>query len=140
VIFAAMASDDNDHEWDLKESDRGNLPDDEEAFSKKCEEWHDRDWMKWLSEHLTFPFTVTREEDDDDAYFQPGAAKAPFRLGHTFEVVGLDEEDVDKGILVKAREKGRIREVPLCDLKVKPKTDKNYWPVREYVVWDANNY
>jgi hypothetical protein len=110
------------------------------AFEKKCEEWHKRDWMKWLESNLTFPFTVTREEDEDDAYFLPGAAKAPFRLGHTFEVTGLEDEDVDMGIIVAATEKGRIGSAPLCDLKVKPRTDKNFWPVREYVVWYANRH
>ena len=133
-----MINDSDNHPWDLRQSSKGNLPASREAFDKKYAEWQKRDWMKWLEENLTFPFTVTREEDDDDAYFLPGAAKAPFRLGHTFEVVGLDEEDVDRGIIVKAKEKGRVGYVPLCDLKVKPKTDKNFWPVREYVVWDAN--
>ena len=28
--------------------------------------------------------------------------------------------------------------VPLADLKVTPKSDPNYWPVREYTVWFAN--
>lgn len=28
--------------------------------------------------------------------------------------------------------------IPLFDLEVVSKTDPNYWPVREYVVWDAN--
>ena len=27
---------------------------------------------------------------------------------------------------------------PLFDLEVTPKDDPNFWPVREYVVWDAN--
>ena len=96
--------------------------------------------MKWLGEHLTFPFTAIRDEDDGDAYFVEGAAKAPFRLGHTMEITGLEEEDVDKGVMMAAKEKGQIGSVPLGDLKVKPKTDKNYWPVREYVVWYANRY
>jgi hypothetical protein len=26
----------------------------------------------------------------------------------------------------------------VADLEVKPKADKNYWPIREYVVWFAN--
>jgi hypothetical protein len=30
--------------------------------------------------------------------------------------------------------------VPLGDLQVKPKTDANFWPVREYVIWFANRY
>ena len=42
------------------------------------------------------------------------------------------------GIIMEAREKGQIGHLPLADLEVKPKTDKNYWPVREYVVWFAN--
>ena len=107
-------------------------------FERKCAEWQERDWMTWLAENLVFPFTATREEDDDEAYFQEGAAQAPFRLGHTMEVLGLELEDDPCGIIVKAREKRRIGHVPLCDLQVKPKTDKDYWPVREYVVWFAN--
>jgi hypothetical protein len=54
------------------------------------------------------------------------------------EIVGLDGEDEMMGIIVKAKEKGQIGQVPLCDLEVKRKTDRNYWPVREYVVWFAN--
>jgi hypothetical protein len=54
------------------------------------------------------------------------------------DVLGLDEEDVDRGVMVRVREKGREGCVPLCDVEVTPKTDKNFWPVREYVVWFAN--
>ncbi|MGO9203648.1 MAG: calcium-binding protein [Limisphaerales bacterium] len=122
----------NEHLWDGEGYEAG------DAFDLKYEEWEQRDWMTWLATNLVFPFNVTREEDEDDAYFQKGAAKAPFRLGHTMEILGLGAEDDRQGIIVKAREKGRIDSVPLCDLEVKPKTDKNYWPVREYVVWFAN--
>jgi hypothetical protein len=111
-----------------------------EAFDRKCEEWQQRDWMIWLAENLVFPFKVTREEDEDDAYFQKGAAKAPFRLGHSMEISGLECEDEMMGVIVTAREEGQIGHVPLCDLEVKPKADKNYWPVREYVVWFANRW
>ncbi len=131
---------DNEHAWDPNESDQGNLPESEDAFDRKYEEWQKRDWMTWLPENLAFPFKATREEDEDDAYFQEGAAKAPFRLGHTMEITGLIDDDVDLGIIVEAKEKGHTGEVPLCDLKVKPKSDKNYWPVREYVVWFANRW
>jgi hypothetical protein len=119
------------HDWDLDEDDG--------AFERKFEEWDGRDWMAWLSEHLTFPFTVTREEDEDDAYFTD-ACKDLFRLGHKMVVVGLDEDDVNMGVMVEVTEKKRTGYVPLCDLEVRPKTDKNFWPVREYVVWFANRY
>ncbi len=132
--FCKNMSKKNEHLWD-GEGDEAS-----EAFEEKMEEWEERDWMTWLKENLAFPFKVIREEDDDDAYFLEGADKAPFRLGHTMELLGLeeDEEDEMRGIFVKAKEKGQIGYVPLCDLEVKPKSDKNYWPVMEYVVWFAN--
>ena len=127
-----------DHRWDLSEDEDGYLPESDEAFEQKMEEWAARDWQQWLTQQLAFPFTVTREEDDDDAYFKEGAAKARFRLGHKMEVVSLAEEDVDRGIMVHVREKKQAGCVPLCDLEVTPKADPNFWPVREYVVWFAN--
>ena len=113
----------DEHRWDLHEGDKGYLPECDEAFDRKFEEWQGRDWPGWLAKHLTFPFTVTREEDEDDAYFSPGAAKAPFPLGHKMDVLALAEDDLDRGVMVKVREKGKIGFVPLCDMEVTPKTD-----------------
>jgi hypothetical protein len=42
------------------------------------------------------------------------------------EVAGLAEKDADRGIMVEVREKKRTGCVPLCDLKVTPKTDSNF--------------
>ena len=64
-----------DHLWD------SSRPGSDEAFDRKYEEWEKRHWMTWLAENLVFPFKATREEDEDDAYFQEGAARALFRLG-----------------------------------------------------------
>jgi calcium binding protein len=133
-------SDTDDHRWDLSQSDKGYLPECDEVWERKFEEWQARDWPDWLAKHLKFPFTVTREEDEDDAYFAPGAARGPFRLGHKMDVLELGEEDIDRGVMARVREKGRIGCVPLCDVEVRPKTDGNSWPVREYVVWFANRY
>jgi hypothetical protein len=66
----------DDHRWDLNEGDKDYLPAGDEAYEQKFEAWQTRDWPDWLAKHLTFPFTVTREEDEGDAYFAPGAAKA----------------------------------------------------------------
>ena len=130
----------DDHGWDLHESDEGYLPECDDAFERKMEEWEARDWPDWLAKNLTFPFSVTRKEDEDDAYFAPGAAKAPFRLGHNMEAIGLSEEEVDQGVMVKVKEKGQAGDVPLCDVEVTPKTNSNFWPIREYVVWFANRF
>jgi hypothetical protein len=110
----------------------------EKLFDKKYEEWEKRDWMKWLKDNLAFPFKVERMEDEDDAYFTNIAKHEPFRLGHTMDVLELSLEDDLYGIIVKVREGNKIGEVPLCDFEVRPKHDKNFWPVREYVAWFAN--
>ena len=127
-----------DSSWDLVDSKRGNLPKSEEAWDKKYKEWQSRNWMKWLEKHLVFPFIIERKEDDDDAYFTDIAAHKPFRLGHRMNVIALGSEDDLYGIIVKVRENRRIGYVPLCDVEVTPNNDKNYWPVKEYVVWFAN--
>ena len=108
------------------------------AFDLKYEEWEQREWMTWLAENLVFPFQATREEDMDDADLQQGAATRLFQVGHNLEVLGLEVEDETKGVIVKAKAKGQIGQLPLADLEVQPKTDRNYWPVREYSVWFAN--
>jgi hypothetical protein len=77
-------------------------------------------------------------EDDDDAYFTDVAEHELFRLGHTLEVTGLLPEDDLYGVIVRVREGDHVSEVPLCDLEVRPKRDKNFWPIREYAVWFAN--
>jgi len=48
----------HEHSWNLHQSKRGNLPKSDEAFEKKMAEWHGRDWMTWLFDNLSFPFTV----------------------------------------------------------------------------------
>ena len=128
-----------DSSWDLKDADEDCLPDNEEAFDRKCREWQKRDWIPWLQEHLTFPFLVERMEDEDDAYFTDIAKHQPFRLGHIMKVIGIEpEEDDIYGVIVQVREGRRKGYVPLCDLEVTSREDRNFWPVREYVVWFAN--
>ena len=127
-----------DTSWDLSESEKGNLPHNEEAFDRKYQEWRQRSWETWLNEMLNFPFIVKWMEDDDDAYFTDIADHQPFRLGHEMKVIGIDQEDDLYGILIKVREGRKVGYVPLCDVEVRNQDDPNFWPVREYVVWFAN--
>jgi hypothetical protein len=130
---------DDDTSWDLEKSKHGNLPEDEDAFDRKYLEWQKRDWVEWLKRRLIFPFPVKRMEDEDDAYFTKVAKHQPFRLGHLMEVIGMDtEEDWRDGIIMNVKEGIKKGRVPLADIEVTSKKDKNFWPVREYVVWFAN--
>ena len=42
------------------------------------------------------------------------------------------------GVIVQVREGRRKGYVPLCDFEVTSREDRNFWPVREYVIWFAN--
>ena len=128
----------HDSSWNLIRSKKGNLPRSEEALDKKYQEWKKRDWRKGLEKNLVFPFMVERKEDDDDAYFTDIAKHTPFRLGHKMKVLKLSSENDLYGIMIKVREGRRVGSAPLCDVEVTPKSDRNFWPVREYVVWFAN--
>jgi hypothetical protein len=107
-------------------------------WERKYSAWEERDWESWLSAQLSFPFEVRREEDEDDAYFTDIASHQPFRLGHTMKVLGIEDEDDWYGIIVRVREGRRTGYVPLADVEVTSRSDPNFWPVREYVVWFAN--
>ena len=127
-----MSMNDDDHSWDPAVKGSSG-----EAYNRKHKEWAQREWKKWLAEHLTFPFTVVRQEDHKTG-FSPQDPAVPFRFGHTMKILNLEIEDDLYGVIVKARESRRVGHVPLCDVEVKPKTDKNFWPVREYMMWFAN--
>ena len=115
-----------------------NNPGNRKAFHSKYCQWEKREWKLWLKENLSFPFDVKRMEDEDDAYFTDIARHEPFRLGHTFSVLGLGYEDDLRGIFVKVKEGRKTGHVPLCDVEVTSRYNPNYWPVKEYVVWFAN--
>ena len=38
--------------WDLHESDKGNLPDDEDAYDRIHAKWRKRSWESWLRDNL----------------------------------------------------------------------------------------
>lgn len=117
-----------DNSWD---------DDNEDAWDEIYEKWRKRDWESWLLNNLSFPINVIRKEDDRD--FRPDYdIDAPFTLGHTLKIEGIELEDELYGFIVQVKEGRRKGHVPLCDIEVVSKSDKNYWPIREYVVWFAN--
>ncbi len=128
----------DNHSWDLNGSEAGNLDQNEDAGEEKFNEWQKRNWMKWLEDNLSFPFMAERVEDDDDAYLNHSVTSKLFRLGHTMKVLTLADEDGLYGIIVKVREERKVGYVPLSDLEVLSRSDRNYWPVREYSAWFAN--
>ena len=110
--------------------------DNEDAFDSKYEEWERRDWMKWLTERLTFPFEVQRVEDMKANPFDPETG--PFSVGQRMQATGLEEHwKYEMALKVASGKNESI--VPLADVEVTVRENPNFWPVREYVVWSANH-
>ncbi len=112
--------------------------DNDDLWDKKFEEWENRDWSSWLTERLSFPFKVERMEDFESNPFQDDNDDKPFAVGHIVKVIEIEIEDESHGIILKVREGRKTGYIPLCDVEVSSRKDKNYWPVKEYVVWFAN--
>ena len=133
-----MTDEKYDSAWDSDKDVYG------KAFDKKYKEWEERDWLKWLKANLTFPFEAERVEDMDTDPFAPDEVKQrnPFPEGCQVKVTGISDYDCDvdfEGVIVDVvGARGRKGVLPLQDLEVRPKTDSNYWPVREFAVWYAN--
>jgi len=120
-----MADEKYDPSWDCDYGEEGY---DESAFDRKYAEWNKRDWMEWLRKNLTFPFQAERMEDSYLDMFAPEElhAKNPYPVGCQVTVSGIADFYCDPSF------------DGVKDLEVRPKTDPNYWPVREFVVWYAN--
>ena len=136
-----MVDEKYDPSWDYDSDEEGY---DDEAFDRKYEEWEQRDWLEWLRKNLTFPFQAERMEDSYLDMFAPKElhARNPYPVGCQVTVSRIADGDCDPsfdGVIVEvtggSAKKG---ELPLQDLEVRPKSDPNYWPVREFVVWYAN--
>ena len=113
----------------------------EEAFKAKQAEWEGREWASWLSENLGFPFYAERMQSIEDVEARGLIYDKDdfFGYGHSMKVLAIKEEDPTQGIIVKAREGRRVDNVPLLELRVTPRKNKNYWPVREYQVWRSSS-
>lgn len=109
----------------------------ESLWDKKYKVWQKRDWEDYLEENLTFPFQAVRFEDLDSNPFADNK-DAPFSVGHTVEVLDIEDDDEMRGLIVKVKEGRKKGYLMLCELEVASKEDRNFWPVREYVVWFAN--
>ena len=113
--------------------DEGN----EALWDKKYKEWKERDWLDWLEDNLKLPFEVKRMEDMDSNPFAE-RSDDPFAVGETFKLLDLDDEDEMRGVIGKVS-KGRKKSfILLAEVEATSKEDKNFWPLREYVVWFAN--
>jgi len=86
-------------------------------------------WEPYLAEKLVFPFDAVVSEYQESGYLQAGDKISVRRLREVHERYGL---------LVELRRGRESYAFPLCDLEVANKKSANYQPVKDYVVWFAN--
>jgi hypothetical protein len=84
------------------------------------------------------PISCEKIDDEDCVFFHGTSASEPFRLGHVMKVVGIDFEDDFYGVIAKVREDRHKGSVPLIDLELLEKDDRNLPYLEEYADWFAS--
>ena len=98
---------------------------------------------------MKFPFRARRQESDDEDFLaaEEMRGRIPFPYECEVDVLGIWKGDFApdcEGVMMEVRGDKRCGcnaiegTVPLQDFEVIPKSDPNYWPVREFAVWYAN--
>jgi hypothetical protein len=96
-----------------------------------------RDWEKFLSENLRFPFVaVVTEYQSDDVFAKE---KGPIRQGDKVEVHGVAGDDDFHGIIVALKIGRKRYHFPLCDLAAADDQSFNHTLIDNYGSWFANN-
>ena len=95
-----------------------------------------RDWEKFLSEYLSFPFTAIVTEFQGDNIFW--GEQGPIKQNDKVLVTKVVGEDDLYGVIVALKVGKKLHHFPLCDLKASDKKSPNYKLTLNYAVWFAN--
>ena len=97
----------------------------------------ERDWEKYLSQNLTFPFKARVEEISDEELFRFGDP-GPIRYKDVLTVIGIRGYFNPYRIVVDVKKGGKKHAVVLSDLSVIDKRSLNYKIVNDYLSWDGS--
>lgn len=86
-------------------------------------------WMKYLEEHLEFPFEAEINEPQDGGFL---------KMGDRLIVNGIKDCDDFYGIIVNVTYKGGKYSFPLGELEAVDRNSQNLTPVDDYSVWFVN--
>jgi hypothetical protein len=95
-----------------------------------------RDWEKFLSKNLSFPFTaIVTEFQGDNIFIEE---QGPIKQSDKVLVNKVVGEDDLYGVIVAIKIGKKLFHFPLCDLDVLDKKCTNHKLVQNYGVWFAN--
>lgn len=86
-------------------------------------------WNEYLHKTLSFPFTATIDEFEEEY---------PFPRGEEVIVTELGLIDDLYGIIAVIAHRDKTLDFPLCDLAATEKSSSNYQAIKDYRVWFAN--
>ena len=94
-----------------------------------------RNWTKFLSENLAFPFDACIDEHQGAGLFEE---KGPLRYGDKVVVQKISWGFGLHGVIAKIKKGGKIYRFPLCDLAADDKKSSNFRILDNYRTWFAN--
>jgi hypothetical protein len=94
-----------------------------------------RNWSKFLSEALTFPFDARIDEHQGDNLFKESG---PLRYGDKVVVKKLTGDFDLYGIIAEIKKGSKTYQTPLCDLAAIDENSSNDKTLDKYRTWFAN--
>lgn len=88
-----------------------------------------REWLGYLQENLSFPFTGVISEYQGRGLLQEG---------DTVIVTKVDSEDDLYGVIAAIKEGRKKYYFPICDIYPVDETSVNYQILKDYHIWFAN--
>ena len=95
-----------------------------------------RNWGKYLSEHLSYPFAARIDEYQGDNIFIKETG--PLRYNDKVLVIKVVGESDLYGVLVEIEKSRNTYEFPLCDLAIDDEKDPGNKELENYRTWFAN--
>ena len=93
-----------------------------------------RNWTKFLSKNLTFPFEARIAEIQGNLFKETG----PLRYNDKVAVIKVTGDSKSRGIVVKIEKGRKTYKFPLSDLAIDDKDNPNYRVLDNYRTWFAN--
>jgi ribosomal protein S27AE len=94
-----------------------------------------RDWLKFLSEELTFPFEARIDEVQEGGLFR---GTGSLRYNDKVVVIKLSGYSGWHGIVAKIKKGRKTYRFPLCDLAIDDEKNPSYRVLDNYRTWFAN--
>ncbi|MCL2323933.1 MAG: calcium-binding protein [Oscillospiraceae bacterium] len=107
----------------------------DEDYNKTIVKGEKRNWEKFMTENMTFPFNGVIAEAQGNIFSEE---KGPINYGDKVIVKKVVGEDDLYGVIVEIKLGKKSYDFPLCDIAALDEKSANYKILDNYRVWFAN--